>query len=124
MLLAGLVARADTHTAAGCSYNDVNAAVTAASSGDTVVVPTGIATWSSELMITKGIILKGAGIGNTVITGNITDNTNQGGGIIIYKPASGVNGPFRVTGFTLNASGTSNGILIFGQQRCPDANTN
>ena len=108
--LTALFARADTHTAASASYADVSAAVTAASSGDTVVVPSGSATWNSCLAITKGIILKGAGIGNTVLTSNIT---NQYGGIISYSPANpALNEPFRITGFTMNCNQKSNGIFL------------
>jgi hypothetical protein len=56
------VISADTHTAASPSFADVSAAVSAAQSGDIVVVPAGTATWGYQLLITKGIYLKGAGI--------------------------------------------------------------
>jgi hypothetical protein len=65
-----------TITAASPSYADVSAAVSSASPGDTVIVPVGTATWSSNLIITKGIKLIGAGIGQTVITGNFINNYN------------------------------------------------
>ncbi len=104
------VAWAATWTAASCSYTDVSNAINEASSGDTVIVPSGSATWSSSLSITKGLIVKGAGIGQTVITGNIT---NQYVGVVTYSPANpSLNEPFRLTGFTINANSMSNGVYI------------
>jgi hypothetical protein len=55
---------ADTHTAASCSQSDVQAAINAASDGDTVELTcTGTFTWNSTVSIpdTKGITLKGPG---------------------------------------------------------------
>src|SRR2546423_5972242 len=45
---------------------DVKAAIGAAREGDTVTVPAGTASWTSTLLITKGITLQGA----TSICGN------------------------------------------------------
>ncbi len=105
------VAGAATWTAASCSYTDVSNAINEASSGDTVIVPSGSATWSTSLSITKGLIFKGAGIGQTVITGNIT---NQYVGVVTYSPANpSLNEPFRLTGFTINANSMSNGVNIY-----------
>src|SRR3989304_7316481 len=52
---------AETIYATSCSFGDVQTAVNAASSGDTVVVPAGSCTWSSVLTLssTKAIILQG-----------------------------------------------------------------
>jgi len=58
---------ADTHTAASCSYSDVSTAITAASTGDIVLVPSGSCTWKSMLTISTGITLQGAGKTSTVI---------------------------------------------------------
>jgi PKD repeat protein len=55
-------------TAASPSYADVSAAVNSAVPGDTVLVPAGSATWASTLVVTKGISIIGAGIGNTIIS--------------------------------------------------------
>jgi hypothetical protein len=88
----------DTHNAASPSYSDVSAAISAASSGDTVMVPEGSATWSSTLGITKDIELIGAGIGNTVISGN---NRGQGSYMISFNPGSAGLG-LRISGFTFN----------------------
>ena len=49
------------------SYYDVQLAVSQANSGDTIVVPADTVVWDNVLSITKGIMLKGAGIGETVI---------------------------------------------------------
>ena len=51
------------------SFPDVSEAVSSANSGDTVIVPTGSATWNSTLTITRGIKLQGAGIDQTIING-------------------------------------------------------
>jgi hypothetical protein len=53
--------------ATSCSNTDVQAAIDMANSGDTVLVPAGNATWTGQLEIRKGIILLGAGIGQTII---------------------------------------------------------
>jgi hypothetical protein len=103
---------ADTQTAASASYADVSAAVLAASPGDTVTVPAESATWDSPVTITRGITLQGAGVGNTVITSNIT---NQNAGIILFAPNSTAltnNEAFRLTGFTFDCANMSNGILL------------
>ena len=113
-----------THTAASTSYAAVSAAVAAASAGDTVIVPAGSSTWTSTLVITKGILLQGAGIGNTVITGNIpADGTyrwiNQP--IVAYYPSNyALNSPFRLTGFTFNINTSNDGVAL-GYQGGPSA---
>jgi hypothetical protein len=94
------IAWADTHTSATCNgSNDqtkVQTAITAASAGDTVLVPTGSCTFASPVTINKGITVQGAGIDVTTITGQgftITNGTND----------------WRVTGFTINLNwSTSN----------------
>lgn len=91
-------ASADTHTAATCSLINVSAAIAAASSGDTVSVPAGNCTWNNGLDITKGIILTGAGIVNTVITSNL--GGSYGSNVLInYEPTT--DQPFEISGFTL-----------------------
>jgi len=85
---------ADTHTATSCSYSDVSAAIAAASTGDTVLVPSGSCTWSSTLEITKAITLQGAGIGETNITGDIA----------YTMPNPSVYSLFRLTGFSITGT--------------------
>ena len=62
-LLLGLqnLAGGATIVAKSTSFNDVSAAVAAASEGDTVSVPAGSSTWASTLTVTKSINLIGAG---------------------------------------------------------------
>jgi len=105
-------------TAASPSFSDVSAAISSANSGDTVIVPAGSATWSSQLVITKGIRLVGAGVDNTIITSNYTapnmgnpsDPLNY---LIVYKPASpAANEPFRLTGFTIDVAGKCIPLII------------
>ena len=98
---------ADTHTAASCSYSDVSNAISAASSGDTVLIPSGSCTWSSSLSITKGVYLIGAGAGSTNITGGFA------GWLIQYSPSDySANHPFRVSGFTFDGNGLGSGIRL------------
>jgi hypothetical protein len=98
---------AGTVIAASCSQNDVQAAVNDSVDGDTVLVPPGTCAWTSSVSIpaTKGIVLQGAGIGNTVISitsGNALD-------------MEGVEGTCsRVTGFTFNRTGSDSTIHING----------
>lgn len=54
---------ADTHTAMSCSYDDVNTAYTAATTGDTLIIPSGTCVWTTGLTISKGLKIKGAGTG-------------------------------------------------------------
>jgi hypothetical protein len=98
-----------TITAASPSYADVSAAVSSASSGDTVIVPAGTATWSSQLVITKGIKLIGAGIGKTVITSGYNagspNRTDSSSYLFFYSPTSpAANEPFRFSGFSFDGN--------------------
>src|SRR5881392_318720 len=63
--------KAATINALSPSYVDVNLAVTLAGRGDTVLFPSGSATWGIlTLVLPKGIRLIGAGRDNTFITGD------------------------------------------------------
>ena len=89
-------AKGNQISAASCSQSDVQAAINSASTGDTVLVPAGNCTWTtqtaytSSVSVTKAIVLKGAGIDQTVIH----DGTN-----IDERPLD-INSGARVTGFT------------------------
>lgn len=96
------ISHAATIQAASCSYADVNAAVSAASNGDTVMVPPGQATWNTTLTITRGITLQGAGIGQTTIT--------RQGNIISIAPNSTAEAnseKFYISGFTFDTNNAS-----------------
>jgi len=99
-----------TINAASPSLIDVKTAVAAASEGDIVMVPAGTASWTSCLIITKGITLMGA----TTVTNAGTQNPTVNDATII-KDDSPQNAPsqsgliqtslspsqsFRLTGFT------------------------
>jgi hypothetical protein len=92
---------ATTLTAASCSSSDVNAAVGAAVNGDIVVVPAGNCAWATGLTISKAITLKGAGIGKTLITNNITT-----GHLIVVTESTA--GNIRIEGFDFR-TGTGGG---------------
>lgn len=60
-------------TSVDASYAAVSDCYAAAVDGDTINIPAGSATWASTLVWTnKSITLKGAGIGNTIITADVT----------------------------------------------------
>jgi len=105
-------------TASSCALADVQAAIATAKAGDTVVVPAGKATWSSNLVINKGIILRGMGIDKTVITCSYAGTgqiTSPSGYFITYEPNSpSEDQPFRLTGFTFNLNSITNtgGLLL------------
>ena len=93
-------ASAATITAASCQLPAVQAAVNSANNGDTVNIPAGSCTWTSAVAWeNKKISLIGAGIGQTVITGDFARMF----AIYITNAAAGA---FRVSGMTL--AGTSN----------------
>ena len=109
------VTYSDVIQAASPSYADVVAAISTANAGDTVLIPAGKAIWKSQLVITKGIKLIGAGAGNTVITsGYVAPTTYDSTGYIVaYLPASPeLNEPFRLSGFTFDLAGTCQWIYL------------
>jgi hypothetical protein len=99
--------RAATINAASSSYADVNTAVnTDAARGDTVLVPAGTSAWGSELSITRGVRLRGNGIGSTIIT-------RSGNLIAIAPDATGIANDeiIEVSGFTMDGNDSA-GTLI------------
>jgi hypothetical protein len=87
---------AATISARSCSAADVQSAINSASNGDTVVVPTGNATWSSVVNIgTKAITLQGAGIGSTNITHNVSGSQVK---LITFNQHATIS--TRITGFS------------------------
>ena len=68
ILTSGSHVNGATIEAKSVSLADVQSAIGSAHEGDTVIVPSGTASWTSTLVITKGINLKGA----TSITGSIS----------------------------------------------------
>jgi hypothetical protein len=100
-------ARGATIQANSASSSDVQTAINSASSGDTVQVPAGNATWTTAVTISgKALNLIGAGGGATVIT----DGT--GGGAISVNGCSSANF-VRISGFGFQSQGshTSSGMI-------------
>jgi hypothetical protein len=79
-----------------CSDQDVRNAINTAQDGDTVTVPAGTCTWTVSINITAGIVLQGAGVGNTIIIDRVPDAA------VVLKTVAGK--MYRVTGFTFQAS--------------------
>ena len=71
-----------TITAASCSASDVQAAINSANPGDTIVIPPGECTWTSQVTVDKAITLHGSGIDSTVIH---DENTDHEGLVLITK---------------------------------------
>jgi len=105
--------------ATSCSQEDVQAAINAAQDGDTVIVPTGVCTWTTPASMkpavqigrqtgwnppafeSKGITLRGAGVGRTVIVDQTLHGYNENALLIFTAPGK----PVRVTGFTFDRPG-------------------
>ncbi|MCK4282863.1 MAG: hypothetical protein KAX44_00995 [Candidatus Brocadiae bacterium] len=120
-------AHGDTITAASCSQADVQAAIDEAGDGDVVLVPAGTATWTtaaenrpavvfSKKGAEKGITLRGAGIGKTVITDATGAQCFQ---VVIKSSESGIwsgvkDKRFRITGFTFAGAGDNAVISVGG----------
>jgi hypothetical protein len=86
------------------------ACIVMANAGDTIVIPSGTATWSSGVVIDKAITLQGAGSSSTVITSTASV-------AITLSPRADI--PIRVTGIGFNL-GTMNtahqAILVEGDR--------
>ena len=103
---------AATHTAASCSLSAVQAAVNAASDGDTVLIPNGSCSWNGGINTTKQIIIQaqnytpttGGSASRSVI---ITNNSSSP----LFSLQSGSNYHVGVGGIRFN-EGTGNGNAI------------
>lgn len=74
VLLFCCVANADTYTATSASQAHVEEKIALATSGDTVSIPAGTATWSSVISLPTGVVLSGSGVGTTTITTTVGQN--------------------------------------------------
>jgi len=98
---------AATINAASCSSTDVQTALNATSSGDTVAIPAGTCTWTTTVTPPcHSWTLQGSGTGSTNITVN-----NSSGDAISVNGCSG--GSIRVTGISFNTSAVGSGGVIF-----------
>jgi hypothetical protein len=110
-LQAACTGESPTWTAADASYAEVKACYDGATAGDTINVPAGSATWSSQLAITKSIYLIGAGAASLTITHGYT------GALINISLTSDV--PVRISGFYITQSTNNTGysaIQITGKK--------
>jgi hypothetical protein len=87
---------AATKTAVSCSLADVKAAINSAASGDTVIIPAGSCSWTTDAITVNktNLTIEGAGAGNTIIT-----LTGGGAGFIADSTANGL----RVTGLEIRS---------------------
>lgn len=53
------------------NYPDVSNRVAQAARGDIILIPAGTANWTNGIYFTNGIVIRGAGMGQTVITDNV-----------------------------------------------------
>jgi len=72
-----------------------------AQNGDTITLPTGTFTWATRVNISKGIILQGNGVGNTIIRDNV-----QSGQLIRWSLPAGTDS--RLTGIEFQDGGRVN----------------
>jgi hypothetical protein len=108
--LFGTAARAKTITAASCNESDVQTALKSAAAGDTVVIPAGSCTWTSQIAYAAPANFTLLGSGNlstvgggdvTVITDNLNRSSQDSSMLQITTNASGT---FRMAGITFAIS--------------------
>src|SRR5205814_4085767 len=125
-----ITSNAATITAASVLYQDVNSAVQAARDGDTVIIPSGMASWTSTLTITKGITLigqtttdsaAGTAVDNTIIQDGVTRGSGGSGGTPIIKVVSALGKSYRVSGLTfqgyLAATNNNGAVYLAGNSQ-------
>ena len=102
-------AYAETITATSCSASDVQAALRAAGTGDTVSIPAGTCTWSSQVTwdAPADVTLKGAGNDTTAGGGNATTIVDNytGGDAPVFSVDTPASGSFRMYGLTFRQGG-------------------
>jgi hypothetical protein len=124
-LFFGAQAQAATINAASCSRANVQTAITAASEGDTVLIPSGSCTWTTTITIDKAIIIKGQGTSNQYGAGAsapvITNNTpvlySAHSAIFNIQPTS--DKAIRITNVYFNTAAHDNtwpGVQITGRE--------
>jgi hypothetical protein len=113
------VAKPATITAISGSYMDVNNALSASSSGDTIIIPAGTYAWTKTLNV-SGVTLQGSGTNSTIIV----DETPSFTSASVIQISSISSTLTRVTGiqFThgitnnLNVANFNGFITVFGGQ--------
>lgn len=87
-----------TIAAASASHDDVEAAVTAASDGDTVTIPAGTAQWTTTVHVNKAIVLIGAGTGQTILQDDVV-GTGSDSAVLSLETVS--NKTYRLSGIEI-----------------------
>jgi hypothetical protein len=105
VILSGSVPRpavAAVIAAASCTRANVGAAVATAADGDTVLIPVGTCSWTTQLDITKGISLIGGGIDQTILQDNVPKDGSPSSRLISVN----VTAPrtFRLSAFTIQGA--------------------
>jgi hypothetical protein len=102
-----------TVPALDCSRAAVGNAVNTAANGDTVTVPAGTCSWTSNLTINKAITLQGSGVGNTMIQDSVPSGANPQP-LIIWNLVA--NQTSRMTGIEFDPGTrtaiTSGGVVV------------
>ncbi len=94
-------------TAGSCSLSDIQSAINLAADGDTVMIPAGTCSWTSQLVIDgKAIVVRGAGIDQTIIVDSIP-KTGSNQSPLVVNTVGGKR--FRLTGLTLRGGDTERG---------------
>jgi len=106
---------AATIAAASCSPAAVQAAVNSAVDGDTIQVPAGTCSWTTQVTVSKGITLQGAGIEQTVLLDSMPGGAYARFPMLVMStPNVGQN--WRLTGITFGPGTTAgvnaNGIIV------------
>src|SRR6185436_16195758 len=65
------------YTVTSCSQADVQDKIDDATHGDTVEIPAGTCTWSTQVTVNYGITLTGAGQTSTIIKDNVTKDGTE-----------------------------------------------
>lgn len=87
-LFQGVALTAATNSASDLSLATVQAAVNAASSGDTILLPPGQATWAGSLTVTAPMTIRGAGTNSTSGTILVNGTGDTATAIIHFAPNS------------------------------------
>lgn len=91
----------------------VSACITAATSGDTIKVSAGEATWTKKVSLNKSITLIGAGENRTIITDDVPRNhmlVLDGGTVAISPRISGM----TIKGLNTEKNGLSATVMVEG----------
>lgn len=115
-------AAATTINALSCSASAVQIAINLAQSGDTVRIPAGTCTWTSQVSwnAPANVALIGAGSQSVVGGGDVTviiDGISRGSDVATLSLTTNATGTFRLSGITFRGSGNSSNYTDNGTVR-------